>query len=94
MENDIPVQEKSQRKSDHKGHHESHDMRTDGKAAAHQASQVQHLFVEDEIVGYEIDENIQGGIAAATGDIPESLQRNEPPERRVKKVDDRCYGSY
>jgi hypothetical protein len=34
-------------------------------------------------------ENVQQGIAAATGSIPECLQGHESPEPRVKKVDER-----
>jgi hypothetical protein len=61
-------QEESGRETDQERHDECCNIRFEG-----QESQVQHLFVEDKIITEEKNENIQQGITAAAGGVPESL---------------------
>jgi hypothetical protein len=52
-------------------------------------SQVQIMLVQDEIITYEVSEDIQQRIRPPAGGIPESLQRHEPAERRIEKINER-----
>jgi len=58
-------------------------MRFEGKK-----SQLQVLFVQDEIKADKKHENIQQRIRPAAGRIAECLQRHDPAKRRIKEIDD------
>lgn len=45
-----------------------------------------HLFLQNKIVGNKINENIQSRITSPTYYIPESLQRHKPLEKGVKII--------
>lgn len=47
---------------------------------------LQNFFLKNEIIEDKEKKNIQYHIAAATGCIPECMQRHYFPERRVKKI--------
>jgi hypothetical protein len=80
----VSHQKKSQWETYRKRKNECSDMRFKGDK-----TQVQRLFVEDIIVAYKVEENIQKGIQTATGCVPECLFRHEPAERGIKKINKR-----
>ena len=90
IEYDIPVQQVTGRKAHQEGNNKSRDNGPEGDKA-----QVQHLFVQDKIIGHGIHHYIQEGIGRAAGRIPEGSHRHQFSEWRVKKINkgnDLCFG--
>jgi hypothetical protein len=85
MEHYIAHQEKACRKTYGKGNDKSHDVRADGDK-----TQVHHLFIQNKVIADKKYHDIKKCISTAAGDIPKSLDWNEFPERRIKKIN---YGS-
>ena len=86
MKYHISHQEKAGRKTYGKSNDKSHDMRADGDKP-----QVCNLLVQYKVVADEKYDDIKERISTATGDIPKSLDWNEFPEWRIKKVN---YGGH
>jgi hypothetical protein len=86
MKYHIAHQEKARWKANGKSNDKSHDVRADGDKA-----QINHLLVQYKIVADEKYHDIKDRIATAAGDVPKSLDWDEFPERRIKKVD---YGGH
>jgi hypothetical protein len=63
------------------GNDESRYVRTDGHKW-----QVQHLFLQDEIVTDKIDEDVQQGIPSPAGKVAECLPVHDMAERRIEKI--------
>ena len=49
--------------------------------------QVDHLLVEHKVVEYEVQENVQQGIPAATNQVNKGFARHKSRKKRVEKVD-------
>lgn len=47
---------------------------------------IYYLFFQNEIIGNEVNENIQGSIATSANDIPECLQRHKPLHRGIEII--------
>lgn len=54
-------------------------------------SEIKNLLGKHILVSYYISKKAKQGVATTTGCIPESLQRHNLPEGRIKKIDDTCY---
>lgn len=87
-EYDISHQEKPHGKTKTPGDENGCDVRLDREEA-----QIDIVLVQDEIIADGIHDDIYQRIASATCCITKGLQRHDPAERRVKKVD-KCYNSF
>lgn len=81
--NHIFGQSKSQRKADAERHDKSSDVRGNN-----QGRKDEGFSLQDKIIADKIDQDIQNGIGAATGEIPEGLLINPPRERLMKEIND------
>ncbi len=51
-------------------------------------TEVKHFFIQDVIVRHKIDEKCKHRIHATAGCIMIGLQGHEPPEQRIKNIQD------
>lgn len=78
---DIPVQKKTQRETDAERDHDGGNIGRDDYRP-----QAYIMMTQNIIVCYGISDNIDQCSRTATSRIPEGLQRHQPAEWRVKKI--------
>ena len=77
-------QPKAKRKTYTEGYEKCGDVRTDsGKP------EVQYLFLQNIVIAHIVQCNVQKSISPTAGQVTESLNRDEFPERRVKQINKR-----
>jgi len=55
---------------------------------------VHHLFLQNKIIGYKEEKDIQQRVAPTTSRIPESLDRHQFSEGRVEKINYSDYPTF
>jgi hypothetical protein len=83
-EYDIPHQKKTGREA-----HAEGDDKSGYMGFKNEKAQIKVLFVQDKIIAYKKNKNIEKGIGAAACRVSKSLNRHEFAKRRVEKINKR-----
>lgn len=86
---DVPVEQVSCRKADCERHQEGCYVWADGTDWSKN-----DLFFQDEVIGDEVQKNIEQGVASPACCIAEGLDRHQLPEGNVEKIDNCQYPAF